>query len=385
VILFGGGDTNDGQVWTYWKNGLAHWESMTPEGAQPVARVEHAAIFDGPRDRMILFGGIQQGAFLGDLWALNRVGESWVWEALTPAGVGPGPRGAHTMIYDEGRDRVIVFGGYGPLGAKYGDIWELSLDGVPTWTQITPATGLLPAARYQHTAVYDPFGERMVVYGGSGVSNYTDTWLLDLDGPPQWTRLSVPVSQRPMQSTGHVAVVDPVERRMILTAGGPGGGTFALSLDETPTWSESWYEGGDVFDHSPGVYFPVSDRILYFGYGFSSGEDFHTSVTGLSWARAVDVPRPMTIAPALGIEPVSPNPVRVGSGVRAAFTLPAEGAALLEVIDVAGRRRFTREVGALGAGRHQVDLGGLRLDPGLYWLRLSRAGASVATKVVLTR
>ena len=38
------------------------------------------------------------------------------------------------------------------------------------------------------------------------------------------------------------------------------------------------------------------------------------------------------------------------------FTLPSAESARLELIDVAGRRVASRDVGALGAGQHAVNL-----------------------------
>ncbi len=84
----------------------------------------------------------------------------------------------------------------------------------------------------------------------------------------------------------------------------------------------------------------------------------------------------------LALEGARPNPAR--GAVRAWFTLPATGAATLELIDVSGRRVVRQDVGALGPGRHRVTLDESRaLRPGLYWFRLAR-GAEVRTaRVVL--
>ncbi len=51
-----------------------------------------------------------------------------------------------------------------------------------------------------------------------------------------------------------------------------------------------------------------------------------------------------------------PNPSRDGR-LSVHFALPAGGDARLELFDVAGRRLASREVGAMGGGRHAVDLG----------------------------
>jgi hypothetical protein len=80
-----------------------------------------------------------------------------------------------------------------------------------------------------------------------------------------------------------------------------------------------------------------------------------------------------------------PNP-SVGADVRLVISLPDERPTHLEVLDVAGRKVMSREVGSLGAGRHAVALSGdRRLSPGVYVVRLLRSDRSVERKLVLTR
>jgi hypothetical protein len=53
------------------------------------------------------------------------------------------------------------------------------------------------------------------------------------------------------------------------------------------------------------------------------------------------------------------------------FSLRGSGPGSVELLDVAGRRLASRELAALGAGRHTVDLDvGERMAPGLYVVRL---------------
>jgi len=79
-----------------------------------------------------------------------------------------------------------------------------------------------------------------------------------------------------------------------------------------------------------------------------------------------------------------PNP-SVGK-LRVAFTLPDGQAAVLEAFDVTGRRVVSRDVGSLGAGLHVVDLASEKpIAAGIYVLRLTWNGRSLAMKVALTR
>jgi hypothetical protein len=65
------------------------------------------------------------------------------------------------------------------------------------------------------------------------------------------------------------------------------------------------------------------------------------------------------------------------------MTLPARGDTRLEVFDVSGRRVFEQS-DARDAGRHTVSLGS-KWTPGVYWVRLERAGTSVQRRVAILR
>jgi hypothetical protein len=95
----------------------------------------------------------------------------------------------------------------------------------------------------------------------------------------------------------------------------------------------------------------------------------------------------------VGNEPVSgemslagawPNPATGPLHVR--LSLPGNGAATLELLDVAGRRVMQREVGSLGPGAHVVALDpSERLGTGLYFLRLTLGARVLQTRVALVR
>jgi hypothetical protein len=83
----------------------------------------------------------------------------------------------------------------------------------------------------------------------------------------------------------------------------------------------------------------------------------------------------------LALEGARPNPATEAG--RVWFALPSWEPAVLEVVDIAGRRLLTREVGALGPGWHSLDLSGSVGRPGLYFLRLSQAGRLLRTRMVI--
>ena len=89
------------------------------------------------------------------------------------------------------------------------------------------------------------------------------------------------------------------------------------------------------------------------------------------------------MAEVLALAGLSTNPA---TELRALFSLPDGSPARLELYDVGGRRIASREVGPLGAGSHVVPLGeGRVLAPGVYVLRLTRAGRSLTARGVILR
>jgi hypothetical protein len=101
-------------------------------------------------------------------------------------------------------------------------------------------------------------------------------------------------------------------------------------------------------------------------------------LAGQTW---VDVP--VTAEFAMGR--VFPSPAK--SGFSVSFSLPSSAPATLEVIDLAGRRVISRQVGTMGAGRHTLSLGtdSGRLPTGIYAVRLSQAGKVASSKVTVIR
>ena len=74
-----------------------------------------------------------------------------------------------------------------------------------------------------------------------------------------------------------------------------------------------------------------------------------------------------------------PNPAR--HELIVSFTLPSAEHAILELVDVTGRRLSMEEVGALGPGSHVVSIKTARALPtGLYWVRLTQSGRTLTIR-----
>jgi hypothetical protein len=122
-------------------------------------------------------------------------------------------------------------------------------------------------------------------------------------------------------------------------------------------------------------YISYEDRDVVAGtrYGYrllASGEPF-----GEGWLLIPSAQR-------FSLSGVRPNPSP--GRLIIAFTLPDTRPARIEVADVAGRRILARDVGSLGAGPHEVDMGdGRRVAAGVYLIRLTREGETLTTRAVV--
>jgi hypothetical protein len=86
---------------------------------------------------------------------------------------------------------------------------------------------------------------------------------------------------------------------------------------------------------------------------------------------------------ALALEGPRPHPAR-GGRMLVHFALPGDGPAKLELFDLAGRCVVSRDVGALGAGRHAEDLSsGAGLPAGIYLVRLTRGADHRLVRVAM--
>ena len=121
-----------------------------------------------------------------------------------------------------------------------------------------------------------------------------------------------------------------------------------------------------------------TDRSVVAGarYGYRLVDDFGRT-HGETW---VDVPSRNRLA----LAGTRPHPA--GTGALVMLSLPRRAPARLDVLDIAGRRVVSREVGALGPGTHAVRIAELdRLPAGVYLLRLVQGSESVTGRMVRIR
>jgi hypothetical protein len=236
------------------------WRRATPASSPP-ALAWAAMAYDRARERIVLFGGaatVDGGSISGATWSWD--GATWTELALAAQ---PSPRWTHGMVYDDARERVVLFGGQSDsAGNALDDTWEW--DG-SAWTEI--ATASAPSPRGVHGGMaYDTARERVVLRGGGtlpGRELFADTWEYDGAG---WVEVEGP---GPSPRVGPAMVYDPARGRTLLFGGGTwspyfddlwqydGAGWTEIALDLAPPERQS---GRMVFD-------PTRDLVVLFGGG----------------------------------------------------------------------------------------------------------------------
>ncbi len=266
------------------------WVRLLPVGAAPPARERHAAAYNPTSNRMIVFGGLSDAGPRNDVWVLSSAdgqAGSPAWVQLSPTGGPPSAREGHSAVYDDGGNKLIVFGGddAGGTPVANAEVWVLSgadgTAGTPTWTQLSP-TGGPPSARTGHGAVYDSAGNRMIVFGGDDGppcgTGLNDVWVLTNSngsgGPPVWSQLS-PSGTLPGPRAHALATYDAATNRMTMIGGlvpcGSSDDEMWVLADAngvgSPAWSQSSPSGSPPSPWSlqSGVYDPVTNRVTAFG------------------------------------------------------------------------------------------------------------------------
>ena len=399
---------------------LPTWQKLAPLGDPPSPRAGHTAVYDPLRRRMLVFGGVDS-----TVWALD-LSDALRWSELSPSGTAPSARADHTAIYDPTGDRMVVFGGMaGRSPYVQNDTWALDLAGVGTWRLLIPgssATPDLPTVRGGHAAVYDPTQRRMLIDGGSGPASQQDpsndrsnTWALSLGSAPAWSQ-ATPTASSPPPRSGHSAIFDPVGQRMVVYGGSLWApDTWVLGLGDVPTpvlpslvRAEVKGDGVELdwfAADAPGLAATVYRRAQDTGWqrlvALTADGIGHVRYTDLAVTRGnryayrlgyteygadrftaegwVELP-----GSSFALEGLRPDPA-IGDLV-ASFSLPKAASARLELVDVAGRVRLACNVGALGAGRHTARLGVAGAVPaGIYWLRLTQDGRVLHARAVVLR
>jgi hypothetical protein len=222
--------------------------------------------------------------------------------------------------------------------------------------------------------------------------NGRDVHLLHLapDGapPPGWTGPEI-VCDAPGPQSSPCPAHDAAGGAYLLWRDDRSGGieVFATHVDATGSPAPGWPVNGAVVCSAPGT--RTVQGLVPDGQGgaLALWDDQRDLPTEVLYAQrlvpggVLGVPAPHSAAFAL-LAPW-PNPVR--DALVAGFVLPDASPARLELIDVTGRRLETRDVGALGAGRHAATFATSAMRPGIYLLRLAGPGGVRSARIAIVR
>ena len=262
IVLFGGRtpSSNLGDTWEWDGDG---WIERTTT-LSPSARQDAALVWDGARQRALLFGGFD-GSKRDDTWEWDGLD----WIQLSPTHR-PGARNAHATAFDGARSVVVLFGGAtsGPVN----DTWEWNGN---DWTQRLPANS--PSPRAGVAMAHDVSRGRTVMFGGNnGVTSNAETW--EWDGT-NWSQ-RYPVDH-PGPRSRHSMTWDSATQRVILF-----GGVDDTGQDYADTWEwdgSNWSLLTPVASPNPPrygtglAYHSATDRTVLFG-----GSDAFNGATALS-------------------------------------------------------------------------------------------------------
>jgi hypothetical protein len=141
--------------------------------AAPIIRA--AAAFDGPRRRVLVWGGCADtgcGEYRAALWSLSRAPGASGWSAVETRGESP-PAGPAVAFYDAFDDALVVVAQPARGSPR---VFSLALGRTPPeWTDLDPH----PGSRSAHGAAMND--DSFIIYGGfaNGAANDPDVWRWD--------------------------------------------------------------------------------------------------------------------------------------------------------------------------------------------------------------
>jgi hypothetical protein len=200
------------------------------QSTRPADRAHHSAAYDPVSAGLVVYGGYvyKKGGSrpVGDLWCWN--GENWKMLASTPVKKIVAP-----MVFDDKRNRLLMFGGSDSTGKSDGRLSALENG---AWRLLADSAVM---ARGDAGLVYDSKRDRLVLFGGVNAGKFlADTW--EFDGK-NWKRAS---GSGPPARSGAAMAYDS-KRGITVLYGGftPGGAYGDLWEWDGESWKEIKFSG----------------------------------------------------------------------------------------------------------------------------------------------
>lgn len=282
VILFSGwyqpgeGVNAYNDTWAYDYN-TNTWTNRSPS-IQPPRRGAHGLAYDSESDRTILFSGWKSGADTTiinwvDTWAYDYSANTWtnMSPIVTPSGVvAPG------MAYDNESDRIILFGGLFDGAIWSDETWVYDFN-VNNWTQMNPSPH--PSARFDAYMAYDSESDQVIMAGGYGSGGYRDdTWAYDFN-TDTWELMNPGAEPSRVYALVYDSTYD-----LITTFWGessPGQETWTYDYN-TDAWTQRFPPSHPPVRERPLIaYDSESEVLILFG---GKGENGFETAMGDTWA-----------------------------------------------------------------------------------------------------
>ncbi len=218
LILFGGFTLNGhplSDMWAYDPVAKA-WAELKPSGALPPTPFGDSLAYDPVTRRLILVGSsLTEGALFDETWAYDPAANTWA--ELQPTGASPPATSGHSLAYDSGSRRLMLFGGSGAGGSVLNETWAYDPDG-NSWAEVEPPSPV-PPGRVAHAMAYDVTSGRLIMLGGRDAAgaNLDDAWAYD-SMANSWTQLK-PSATRPSARSGQSIVYEPASGRLVMFGG----------------------------------------------------------------------------------------------------------------------------------------------------------------------
>jgi N-acetylneuraminic acid mutarotase len=290
LLMFGGssveGATNE--LWSYlprtatWTRYAGGWDRAARSTGfglgwlAPAPRQGHSAAWDDGSGELLVFGGHAADRFFDDLWAYSP--RTQTWRPIATQGETPSARSRAGAAWDEEHRQLYLFGGSGVAGYT-DELWRFDVE-TRAWQQLE-TEGTSPRAGEDLSLVWDPVQEQLLAYGGTRGEGGTSDLHAYRPAANAWISLGNQDRPEPVRRYRHSAVWDPVGERMLVFAGygGPEVGSYLDDLWSYDPAADTW-EQLDAGQTAPpprawhrAAWDPVQERLLVLG-GFAGGVDY---------------------------------------------------------------------------------------------------------------